>query len=125
MPTSDAWKSLGEFIRAQRRVADLSLRQLSQVAKVSNPYLSQIERGLHKPSAEVLKSIADGLQISAESLFARVGLIESSSGEPAPDVERAIRADARLSGPQKDAMLQVYRGFVGSPSPKPRRSRSA
>jgi|ERR1041384_2103086 transcriptional regulator with XRE-family HTH domain len=123
MAKEDAWKSLGEFIRAQRRLADLSLRQLSQIAKVSNPYLSQVERGIHKPSAEVLKSIADGLQISAESLFNKVGLLDSSASSNAPDVERAIKLDGRLSSEQKSALIKVYRSFVGAP--KARRSASA
>ncbi len=114
MPREEAWKSLGEFIRSQRRLADLSLRQLSQVAKVSNPYLSQIERGIHKPSADVLKAIADGLQISAETLFARVGLIDQGSAAPPPDVERAIKLDPRLSASHKDALIKVYRGFIST-----------
>jgi len=117
MAAEDAWKALGEFIRSQRRLADLSLRQLSQVAKVSNPYLSQIERGIHKPSAEVLKSIADGLQISAETLFARVGLIDQGGAQPPPDVERSIKLDARLSSSQKDALIKVYRGFLAVSDP--------
>ena len=70
-----SWKAVGEFIRSQRRLADLSLRQLSALAQVSNPYLSQIERGIHKPSADVLKGIADALHISAETLYARAGLL--------------------------------------------------
>jgi len=72
-----SWKAVGEFIRSQRRLADLSLRQLSALAQVSNPYLSQIERGIHKPSADVLKGIADALHISAETLYARAGLLSA------------------------------------------------
>ena len=75
-----SWKAVGEFIRSQRRLADLSLRQLSALAQVSNPYLSQIERGIHKPSADVLKGIADALHISAETLYARAGLLHEDDG---------------------------------------------
>lgn len=111
MPREDPWKAVGQFIKSQRELAHLSLRQLARVAKVSNPYLSQIERGIHRPSAQVLKSIADALHISAESLYARVGLIEDGH-DPKPDVEAAIRQDDRLSAEQKDALLRVYRGFL-------------
>jgi transcriptional regulator with XRE-family HTH domain len=120
----DRWKSLGEFIRAQRRLADMSLRQLANVTKVSNPYLSQIERGIYKPSAEVLKAIADALKISAENLYARVGLLdarppeemdaERAARERSADVERSIRLDPELSAEQKNALLRVYRSFVAT-----------
>ena len=120
----DRWKSLGEFIRTQRRLADMSLRQLANVTKVSNPYLSQIERGIYKPSAEVLKAIADALKISAESLYARVGLLDArpaeaveadrAAREQAADVERSIRLDGELTAEQKSALLRVYRSFVAS-----------
>jgi len=106
--------SLGDFIRMQRTLADLSLRQLSDVAKVSNAYLSQVERGLYTPSAQVLKSIAEALHISTETLYSRAGLLdEDEGGGPrAPDVEAAIRLDERLTAEQKDALLRVYRGFI-------------
>ena len=120
----ERWKSLGEFIRTQRRLADMSLRQLAHVTKVSNPYLSQIERGIYKPSAEVLKAIADALKISAENLYARVGLLdarppeavdaERAAREQAADVERSIRLDAELTAEQKNALLRVYRSFVAA-----------
>ena len=120
----ERWKSLGEFIRTQRRLADMSLRQLANVTKVSNPYLSQIERGIYKPSAEVLKAIADALKISAENLYARVGLLdarapeevdaERAAREQAADVERSIRLDGELTAEQKNALLRVYRSFVAS-----------
>lgn len=119
------WKSLGEFIRSQRRLADLSLRQLANLTKVSNPYLSQIERGIYRPSAEVLKSIADALQISAENLYARVGLLDrfketdGASEKPSvPSVEKAIRLDPKLSTEQKTTLIRVYRGLIGSGSEK-------
>lgn len=105
--------SLGDFIRMQRTLADLSLRQLSDVAKVSNAYLSQVERGLYTPSAQVLKNIAGALHISTEALYSRAGLLDDEGGEPrAPDVEAAIRLDERLTAEQKDALLRVYRGFL-------------
>ena len=83
---------------------------------MSNPYLSQVERGIHRPSAEVLKGIADALHISAESLYARAGLLDENDGHTAdvPQVEQAIRMDAGLSNEQKKALIRVYRSFVGS-----------
>jgi transcriptional regulator with XRE-family HTH domain len=110
------WNGVGEFIRAQRELANLSLRQLADIAKISNPYLSQIERGLHKPSADVLKNLASALKISAETMYAQAGLLDPSSasgpGEHGPDVETAIRVDARLSQDQKETLVRIYRGFV-------------
>jgi transcriptional regulator with XRE-family HTH domain len=109
----DPWKSLGEFIRSQRGLANLSLRQLAEVARVSNPYLSQVERGIYKPSAEILKSIADALNISAETLFAKAGLLEEHEAQEDLDVEDAVRMDPRLTSEQKKTLLEVYRNFVG------------
>ncbi|HZW53483.1 MAG TPA: helix-turn-helix transcriptional regulator [Candidatus Elarobacter sp.] len=110
------WNGVGEFIRGQRELANLSLRQLAEIAKISNPYLSQIERGLHKPSADVLKNLASALKISAETMYAQAGLLDAASGaEPGrsgPSVEEAIRLDARLSADQKDTLVRIYRGFV-------------
>jgi transcriptional regulator with XRE-family HTH domain len=116
-PTEDRWKAVGEFIRSQRNVADMSLRQLSRLAKVSNPYLSQIERGIYKPSAEVLKAIADALQIRSETLFARAGFIEEAAQRGPSDVERAVRVDPRLDAEQKRALIGIYRSFVGDAEP--------
>ena len=118
MTAEDRLKALGEFIRNQRRIADLSVRQLANLAKVSNPYLSQIERGIYKPSADVLKGIADALHISAETLFTRAGFIDadashSAKDHEAPSVERAIRMDAKLTSEQKRTLLSVYRSYVG------------
>jgi len=117
MPTTDPWKSqmeaLGAFIRAQRKLADLSLRELAELTDVSNPYLSQLERGLHQPSVRVLKSIAKALNLSAETLLAQAGLLDDSgngSGSP-PQVEVAIRADPDLSQSQKAALIAVYRSM--------------
>ena len=105
---------LGEFIRLQRELADLSLRRLSELANVSNAYLSQVERGLYQPSAQVLKGIADALHLSAEELYARAGLLDDDPGKRRTGVEEALRLDERLTAEQKDALLRVYRGFVGS-----------
>jgi transcriptional regulator with XRE-family HTH domain len=104
---------LGGFIRSQRKLANLSLRDLADRTKVSNPYLSQIERGLHEPSVRVLRAIAQALNISAESLLAQAGLLEGADPEApaAPDTEAAIRADPRLTDDQKTALLAVYRSY--------------
>jgi transcriptional regulator with XRE-family HTH domain len=113
------WRGVGEFIRTQRELANLSLRQLADIAKVSNPYLSQIERGLHKPSADVLKNIASALRISAETMYAQAGLLDDAGAGKAArsleGVEEAIRRDARLSSDQKETLARIYRGFVERP----------
>jgi transcriptional regulator with XRE-family HTH domain len=117
-----SWRSLGEFIRSQRELAALSLRQLAEIAQVSNPYLSQIERGLYRPSAPILKSIAEALHISATSLYRQAGLLDSDHGHSAAmGVEEAIARDAHLTMDQKDALLRVYRGFLES-APAARRA---
>jgi transcriptional regulator with XRE-family HTH domain len=123
----DAWEAqrehLGAFIRERRKQANLSLRQLAELTSLSNPYLSQIERGLHQPSVRVLRAISDALNLSAETLLAQAGLIDAmagaragvgtAEGEPdAPDTERAIRADKRLSEDQKSALIVVYRSML-------------
>jgi transcriptional regulator with XRE-family HTH domain len=99
---------LGGYLKEQRESARLSLRQLASVAGVSNPYLSQIERGLRKPSAEVLQQIAKGLQISAEALFLRAGLLEASGGI---EVEVAIQSELHLTARQKRVLLDIYSTF--------------
>ncbi len=103
---------LGAFIRQQRERANISLRKLADRADISNPYLSQIERGLRKPSAEILKSIARGLSISAESLYSRAGLLEE--GFSPPNVVEAVETDQQLSQRQKQVLLDIYRTFVQS-----------
>ena len=103
---------LGGFIRAQRQVANLSLRQLSALTEISNPYLSQIERGLHEPSIRVLKSIADALNVSSEILFEQAGLINGKAKLGDEATESAIRADQRLSDAQRQALLAVYRSYL-------------
>jgi transcriptional regulator with XRE-family HTH domain len=111
---------LGDYLREQRHSAQLSLRQLSEVAGISNPYLSQIERGLKKPSAEILQALAKALRISAESLYVRAGFLEERAdpGAAAPvDVQAAILADPRLSDRQRAVLLDVYESFVGEAAP--------
>jgi len=124
----DAWRAqleaLGAYIRHQRTMHRLSLRELAELAHVSNPYLSQIERGLHEPSVRVLHSIAGALNLSAETLLAHAGLLSdetnesTASGDGRRDgrsaVEVAIDADDRLTDDQRQALLTVYRGFVGT-----------
>jgi transcriptional regulator with XRE-family HTH domain len=104
---------LGAYIRAQRQMADLSLRQLSAQSKVSNAYLSQIERGLHQPSMSVLRAIADALNVSAETLLSQAGLLDarSASTTARKDVEEAIDADPSLTPENKRVLLGVYRGL--------------
>lgn len=109
-------KSLGELIRTQRQQAELTLRELAARTNVSNPYLSQIERGLHEPSVRVLKAIAGALNLSAETLLVQAGLLEpddADDGAPGPPtVEEAVAADARLNPDQRRALLSVYRSFL-------------
>ena len=108
--------ALGEFIRARRRHANLSLRDLAALTQVSNAYLSQLERGRHEPSLSVLKAIADALEIPVAALLTHAGVLEGESrddaGPPVHDTEGAILHDPRLSEPQRFALLSVYRSFV-------------
>jgi len=126
---SDPWEAqreaLGAFIREQRKRANLSLRQLAELTSLSNPYLSQVERGLHQPSVRVLKALSGALNVSAETLMAQAGLIDAvaadaagggdaaQAGPKAPPTEDAIRADERLSEEQKAALIAVYRSMLG------------
>ena len=121
---SDTWnaqmEALGAFIRNQRKLANLSLRQLAEMTTLSNPYLSQIERGLHQPSVRVLKLLSGALNVSAETLLAQAGLLDQAAGDqaaaademPPTSVEAAINADERLADEQKAALLAVYRSMV-------------
>ncbi len=122
--SDDAWaaqiEALGAYIRRQRQLANLSLRQLAELTTLSNPYLSQIERGLHEPSVRVLKLIADALGVPAETLLAQAGLTDEPDDDAAPGVEAAIWADERLSDEEKTALMAVYRSMVGD-SGKPRK----
>jgi len=114
---ADPWQShvdaLGQFIRGQRRLAKLSLRELADRARVSNPYLSQIERGMHEPSVRVLKAIAAALGLPPETLLAEAGLLDDDDAA-LPTTEAAIHADAALTPEQKDALLAVYRSYVAA-----------
>jgi transcriptional regulator with XRE-family HTH domain len=101
--------AIGEFIREQREQAQVSLRQLARLAGVSNPYLSQIERGLRKPSADILQQIAKGLRISAEQLYVRAGFLESREGNP--ELIAAILADEGLGERQKQVLIDIYESF--------------
>jgi len=103
---------LGNFIRDQRRNARLSLRKLSERAGISNPYLSQIERGLRKPSAEILQSIARALALPLETVYVRAGILDER--DPEPDLVAAIERDARLTDRQKQVLIDVYRSFQES-----------
>ena len=100
---------LGEFIRDRRRDARLSLRRLSELAGVSNPYLSQIERGLRKPSADILQQLARALHVSAETLYVRAGILDDRAD--APNLEDEILRDPTLTPRQQQALLEVYRSF--------------
>lgn len=100
---------IGAFIRQQREASALSLRKLADRAGISNPYLSQVERGLRKPSAEILKSLARALSLSAETLYEQAGLLDY--GE-ASGVEAAIHADGQLNQRQKQALVEIYRSFT-------------
>lgn len=119
------WYELGEFIREQRHVGHLSLRKLSEMAGISNPYLSQIERGLRKPSAEILQQIARALEISSETLYVRAGILEPTDGHP--DLVAEIRRDPWLNEEQKKTLVQIYESFraerkaagFGPPDPEP------
>ena len=126
---TDQWdvqmEALGAFIRSQRKLANLSLRQLAELSSLSNPYLSQLERGMHQPSVRVLKLISGALDMSTEMLLAQAGLLDphpadtaTADARPRPEsVEAAIGADDRLDSEQKAALLAVYRSMLRSSGP--------
>ena len=115
-----AARAFGAYLRAQRHAARLTLREVANLAQISNPYLSQIERGLHQPSVAVIRSLAEALNVSAELLLAEAAGLREMAGDgrsarkvaASNAVETAIRADKRLTGPQKEALLTVYRSMV-------------
>ncbi len=119
-PWDAQMEALGGFIRKRRQQANLSLRQLAEKTRLSNPYLSQIERGLHQPSMRVIKLIAEALNVSAETLLTQAGLLhhgEDGTAHPHrahPAVEDAISDDDRLSEQQKSALISVYRSMLRS-----------
>ncbi len=115
MPGNEPWDTFGGYLRSQRQLAQLSLRQLAELTKVSNPYLSQIERGLHQPSISVIKSLAEALNLSVGDLLAHAADIVT--GEEAPSTtEASIRRDPRLDQGQKRALLAVYRSMASEPA---------
>jgi transcriptional regulator with XRE-family HTH domain len=108
-------RQLGEYIRLQRQMADLSLRGMAELTKVSNAYLSQIERGLHQPSLRVLQAIAEALDIPADTLLAQAGLLSRKtdrSEPPRSETEAVIRSDPALTAEEREALLRIYRSFV-------------
>ena len=113
-------EALGDFIRRQRKLANLSLRQLAEKTRLSNPYLSQIERGLHQPSMRVIKVLSEALNVSAETLLTHAGLLHRDGQDTdegkreSPDVELAIIRDGRLSEQQKAALISVYQSMLGA-----------
>ncbi|WNV75055.1 helix-turn-helix domain-containing protein [Geodermatophilus sp. DSM 44513] len=109
---------VGDFIREQRSAARVSLRELARLAGVSNPYLSQVERGLRKPSAEILSAIAKGLEISAETLYEQAGILDRRDGHP--DTVAAIRADPMLSERHRAVLLELYETYVREHAARPR-----
>ncbi|HYO86802.1 MAG TPA: helix-turn-helix transcriptional regulator [Dermatophilaceae bacterium] len=118
-PAIPRMHDLGGYLREQRELAQLSVRQLSAVTGISNPYLSQIERGLKRPSAEILKALAQGLRLSAESLYVRAGLLDPESDLAASagargggDARAALRSDPHLDDDQRRALLDLYDSFV-------------
>jgi transcriptional regulator with XRE-family HTH domain len=114
-----AVRDVGRYIREQRRQAELSLRNLAKQAGVSNPYLSQIERGLRQPSAKILKDIAKALRISAETLYLRAGILDEDAGERDGDLVEAILREPRLSERQKQVLIDIYKSFRATSEAKP------
>jgi transcriptional regulator with XRE-family HTH domain len=120
-PTGDDQpETLGSFIRSKRQLANMSLRQLAERTRLSNPYLSQIERGLHQPSVRVIRLISDALNVSAETLLAQAGLLRHDRGGDATTlvlgVEESVRADSRLSAEQQSALIAVFRSMLSAGS---------
>ncbi len=119
MTADEEWdprlQQLGEYIRVQRQLADLSLRRLADMTHVSNAYLSQIERGLHQPSLRVIRSIADALNLSADALLAQAGMVDGPTTAPpadgSADTEAAIRSDPDLTDDEREALIAVYRSY--------------
>lgn len=107
-------RDIGRFIREQRKLAELSVRRLADMAGVSNPYLSQIERGLRKPSAEILQQLARALELSAETMYVQAGILDAEHRPEPPTLESAIRSAPELTDDQRKALLGVYRSFLAA-----------
>ena len=105
--------AFGEFVRAQRRLAQVSQRNLARMSGVSDSYLSQIERGNYRPSPQVVKALAVAFGLKPEQLYTMLGLMDDDGTTPTPSVEQAIQLDAKLEPAQKDALIRVYRSFLG------------
>jgi transcriptional regulator with XRE-family HTH domain len=116
--------TLGEIIRHQRELSEMSMRQFADMVGISNPYMSQIERGLREPSEKVLAAIARNLDLSAEALYEQAGIRDEPEAEEDTGVRTAIQADPRLSARQRQALLEVYDAFVGADTRRRRRRRS-
>lgn len=116
---------LGEIIRRQRELSEYSMRSFARLAGISNPYLSQIERGLREPSEKVVEAIAEALHVSADTLYTQAGIDAEEADAQEPGVLEAIRVDPRLSARQRQALSEVYRAFAASASPPRRRRRPA
>jgi transcriptional regulator with XRE-family HTH domain len=122
-PGDSQMEALGSFIRSKRKLANMSLRQLAERTRLSNPYLSQIERGLHQPSVRVIRLISDALNVSTETLLTHAGLLRDdrggdSGGTLPSGVEEAIQADGRLSAEQQSALIAVFRSMLSAGSPE-------
>jgi transcriptional regulator with XRE-family HTH domain len=121
---ADRPTSLGEIIRRQRELNAVSMRRFADMVGISNPYMSQIERGLREPSEKVLDAIARNLDLSADALYEQAGMTDTSEADEEPAVRSAIRVDPRLNARQRKALLEVYDAFVGAPAPRRRRRRA-
>jgi transcriptional regulator with XRE-family HTH domain len=121
---ADQRTTLGEIIRSQRELNALSMRRFADMVGISNPYMSQIERGLREPSEKVLDAIARNLDLSAEALYEQAGMTDSGEEDEEPAVRAAIREDPRLNARQRRALLEVYDAFVGAQAPRRRRRRA-
>jgi len=118
---ADQRSSLGEIIRRQRELTELSMRQFAGMVGISNPYMSQIERGLRDPSEKVLEEIARNLDVSADALYEQAGMSDAPDQEETTGVRAAIREDKRLNARQRRALLEIYDAFAGPESPRRRR----
>ena len=120
MGSDETARAFGDFLQSQRRLANISQRQLARASGVSDSYLSQVERGLYRPSAEVLKALAHAFEMPLSTMFAQSGLMDASSEDaPAVDIEAAIRGDTQLNAQQKNALLGVYKAFLAEPRGEP------